>query len=386
MKKRLLAILLVAPFMKAMVNQDELNALLIAAIKDGEIEQVQEMLDQGAEVNARCDQIITGLTSLKCAARYGATAIAQLLLQQGAFVNGPSDKVLGSSSALHYACEYGHEEMVKLLLDNEADINAPNWFRQPPLSSAAARGHFSLVKFLIEHGALVNPETRDGSTQCSCGQYKFDITGDSSPLSSAIQLYREDMAQFLIEQGAKVNQVDGKSRKFLLELAYGLGDNRMVQLLKKAGATLPDQKEIPEVKPGLLLKAAQMGFLCQVKALILAGMDLEEVDEKNQATPFMWAANNGHTEACKLLLEAGANPKAQNEDGKSALDCARKKKHTETAVAIEEFLKNPLPLKQLCVSMVRKWYKQGFLPEEQVVDLYGNKYEFDRVIVRNSSD
>jgi uncharacterized protein len=40
-------------------------------------------------------------------------------------------------------------------------------------------------------------------------------------------------------------------------------------------------------------------------------------------TPAMWATYHGHTEMVRLLLEAGANPGAENEHGKTLLEMAQ---------------------------------------------------------------
>ncbi len=380
MIKKILAVMLIVPSMRAMVDEDGQKTQLIAAIKENNSERVQELLDQGVDVNALCNHLIVGLTPLKCAARYGATAIAQLLLKAGAQINGPHDKTIGSGAALHYACEYGHEEMVEFLLDNKADLNARNWHKQIPLSCAAANGRLDFVRFLVGKGALVDPGANRAYSQNSCGPYSFVLTGHSSPLVSAVRLYHDEMAQFLIEHGADVNHM--YSDKTLLELAYELGDNRMVQLLKKVGATLPDLTTIPQVQPNLLLEAAKKGFSYKVKVLILAGSDLEEVCEKERATALIWAADKGYTEVCELLLEAGANAYAKNKDGKTALVCAWEKEHTETAAFIKEFVKEPLLLKQLCVNTLRRLYKERALSEEGVA-VIPSEYEFDRVMVRS---
>ena len=55
MIRRILIVLLIAPFMRAM---DDQNNLLITAIREGSLERTQEALESGAEVNASNNSII----------------------------------------------------------------------------------------------------------------------------------------------------------------------------------------------------------------------------------------------------------------------------------------------------------------------------------------
>ena len=50
----------------------------------------------------------------------------------------------------------------------------------------------------------------------------------------------------------------------------------------------------------------------------------------------MWAADNGHSEMTKMLLDAEANPNAKNSKDKTALDIAKEKGHAEVARILEE--------------------------------------------------
>jgi ankyrin repeat protein len=63
--------------------QDHSQALIEAA-KQGDLEQVRELLDKGADVNVR---YINGMTVLMAAARGGNLEIVKLLIEKGADVN-----------------------------------------------------------------------------------------------------------------------------------------------------------------------------------------------------------------------------------------------------------------------------------------------------------
>lgn len=95
------------------------------AVKDGNLEQVQALLDAGADVNAT-------------AARW------------------PND----DSTPLHLAAFWGHKAIVNLLLDKGANVNAIikmwSYNEVTPLHLAAINGYTAIVKLLLDKGANVN--------------------------------------------------------------------------------------------------------------------------------------------------------------------------------------------------------------------------------------
>jgi ankyrin repeat protein len=49
----------------------------------------------------------------------------------------------------------------------------------------------------------------------------------------------------------------------------------------------------------------------------------------NGLTPLIWAVDRGHLEACKLLLDAGADPSVQDNEGITPLEYAETCEHNE---------------------------------------------------------
>ena len=93
----------------------------------------------------------------------------QELISQGADVNGKlRDRALGVASekgdtALHFCAQNGNEEarkQIQFLLKNGADVNAQNDNGETPLMRAAQYGYYDTVKILIDAGAQVNLKTR----------------------------------------------------------------------------------------------------------------------------------------------------------------------------------------------------------------------------------
>ena len=91
---------------------------LINAAKEGDLKQVQELLDQGVEVDAKNEN---GITALMEAYGNGHMEIMQLLLEWEADVDARDTRT--GTTILMAASTLGQIEIVKLLLEWEADAN-----------------------------------------------------------------------------------------------------------------------------------------------------------------------------------------------------------------------------------------------------------------------
>jgi ankyrin repeat protein len=127
------------------------------AVIAGDIARIRELIDAGADVNAK-DAL--DRTPLHLAAFHGRTEIIDLLIAHGADVNA---RDLTATSPLHAAVVAGKQgEAVRMLLDRGADLHAINEEGQSALHLAAATGQPKLTKFLIERGADVHKVDFDG--------------------------------------------------------------------------------------------------------------------------------------------------------------------------------------------------------------------------------
>jgi hypothetical protein len=126
---------------------------LFQAVIAGNIAEIKNILDAGADINA---EDVLDRTPLHMAAFYGRTKIIDLLLANGADVNAPDHTAM---TPLHAAVISGGRQAAQLLLDRQANIQARNDEGQTVLHLAAATGQPTLMKFLIERGA--NPQAKD---------------------------------------------------------------------------------------------------------------------------------------------------------------------------------------------------------------------------------
>jgi beta-lactamase regulating signal transducer with metallopeptidase domain len=127
-----------------------LDRALYEAAEDGDLKEIDSLLNSGANVNAA----IRGDGSpLIGAARKGALAAVSRLLDRGADPNMP---VSGDGNPLIMAAANGHVEVVSLLLDRGARIDEVVPSDENALIQASGNGHLNAVKLLVSRGANVN--------------------------------------------------------------------------------------------------------------------------------------------------------------------------------------------------------------------------------------
>jgi len=153
-----------------------------------------------------------GMTSLHDASKEGNVEVVQLLLDQGTDVNERSGH--RQASALYVASFQGKLEVAKLLIKYGADVNCRDKEGFTPLLVASNHGHQDIAEFLLDYGADVNAQEQDLR----------------SPLHFASWGNRLEMASLLLERGADVHARDINGRT-PSELASRAGAPEIVQLL-----------------------------------------------------------------------------------------------------------------------------------------------------------
>ncbi len=137
---------------KTLTARKKLNDELKAAVEGGKIDEVNDLLSKGADVNARFP--LNGVTSLMIASCNHNVELVKLLLSKGADVNAkvPREKV----TTLMLVASDGNLELVKLLVENGADITATQsdgtW---TALHCAKLYGYNEVFDFLIEEAKKI---------------------------------------------------------------------------------------------------------------------------------------------------------------------------------------------------------------------------------------
>src|SRR5208283_3452093 len=148
----------------------EEEAALINAAKKGDLKQVQELLDHGAEVDAKNEN---GITSLMEAYGNGHMEIMKLLLEWEADVDARDTRT--GTTILMAASTLGQIEIVKLLLEWEADANIKGNIGETALAQSSYAGWPEVTKLLLEAKADVNARTNNGATPLMLASLKTDV-------------------------------------------------------------------------------------------------------------------------------------------------------------------------------------------------------------------
>ncbi|MDF3047236.1 MAG: serine/threonine-protein phosphatase 6 regulatory ankyrin repeat subunit B-like [Candidatus Midichloriaceae bacterium] len=146
--------------------KDKLNKDLINAAKSGNIQEVIDYLNAGAEVNAKNEG---DATPLHYACSGGHTNIVKLLLEKKAEVNA---KNVGDATPLHWAALAGHINIVESLLEKGAEVDAKAAYNRTPLHWAAQVQDIKTMLLLISHGADAQIRDKSGSTAYDHLTYK----------------------------------------------------------------------------------------------------------------------------------------------------------------------------------------------------------------------
>jgi ankyrin repeat protein len=157
------------------------------AARAGDLEQLQKMVVQGADVN---EKAVRDETPLMHAALAGQGEVVNYLLQRGANINARN---ASGMTALHAAAYAGHSDIVRLLIAKGAKVSdASNRFGVTALHVAAEENQIETVKTLLHLGVDVNV---------------IEINGYSAISRSGFRQHWEVLT-LLLANGANCQQAD----------------------------------------------------------------------------------------------------------------------------------------------------------------------------------
>ena len=256
---------------------------LIAAVRAGNRLQIERQIAASPEVVKGTDA--AGSTALHHAAGYGPIDNLQLLIDKGADVNAKNRR---RSTPLHWAIH--DEAKVRLLLSKGANVNAKQAQGRTPLYLAAMLGERR-----PDH-ALVTCSGADPNLASANGQ---------TPLMMAASRGNVEGLRLLIERGAEVNAKDGAGETALM-FACSSGNADAVRLLIEQGADVKVRSKRNETALGF---AATSGVQESVELLLAKGAEVN-VRNFRGYSPLMFAASSDAMPAgiIKLLLEKAPTP------------------------------------------------------------------------------
>lgn len=196
-------------------GQSKLNAQLLQAAENGDLEQVQSLLKAGASAQAADGN---GRTALTWTAKGDHVAAARALIVAGA---DPDPQDEGRSNALLVTGETGSVAMLREVLKAKPDLTRTNRFGGTALIPAADRGHLPYVREILRTTKInVNHVNNLGWTAL----LEAVILGNGGPTHT--EIVRE-----LLAHGAD-RQIADREGVTPLQHARQRGYDEMVKLLE----------------------------------------------------------------------------------------------------------------------------------------------------------
>jgi ankyrin repeat protein len=290
------------------------TAMMWAALDD-RADAIRALARGGANVNARA-----ALTAFP----HTPPGVIGDALEEGVSYVGQTVLPKGGWTALMYAARQGAAGAVTALVEAGADVNGTDPDGATALALATINGHAGVVTELLARGADPNLADRTGMTPLYAAvdlhtmQLGFGRP-DPPPSTSAASV---EMVKALLAHGANPN---ARLTSRILKRVYTAGDGKLAK-----GATP-------------YMRAARAGDVALMKVLLAAGAD-PAATQDNGNSPLLLAAGLGYRgpiggteamaiEAIRFSLEQGADINAVNAAGDTAVHIAATTNFNESGTA-----------------------------------------------------
>ncbi|PTY40036.1 ankyrin repeat domain-containing protein [Brachyspira hampsonii] len=298
-------------------------------------------------------------TPLFLAVQFGYNDLAKELIKEGADVNARVDdmETEGGMDMLYYAVRNNNPEMTKILIDKGLDKNRDYGYEYSTYLTDIAIGNNNLdiLKLLVKRGdskeTLIPEAVRENNIEMvkyllSIGQdidaqIFYDGFWVDSPLKVAAENGYIEMAKFLIDEGANLNSADD----YMLyaynnyDITKLLVDNDVFNLntntTREEAIELVKNSKYYEIEKLLssedsnnidgydeLMNAISKGDMKALEKLIKDDTDLNKQYDK--ITPLSLAAARNDKEMVKFLAEKGADINLEDGYGYTPLIIAMK--------------------------------------------------------------
>jgi ankyrin repeat protein len=252
---------------------------------------------------------------LAVAVKTGDAAAVQALLKQRVDVNAPE---VDGTTALHWAVRNDDSELVDRLIRAGANAKAANRYGITPLYLGAVNGNAGIIEKLLKAGAAANAVVNEGETA----------------LMTAARTGSVEAVKVLLAHGADVNAQESWHGETALMWAVSERHAAVARELLAKGALVngrsavnkwerqntaePREKWLPLGGLPVLSFAAREGCVECVPVLLDAGAEINAADQDG-ITALLMAMINGHYDVAGVLLERGADPNIADRTGRTPL-------------------------------------------------------------------
>lgn len=223
----------------------------------------------------------------------------------------------GNTPLSEAAC-YGETEIVEYLLEMGAHLDTRNSQGRTPLWRATYNGHEEVVKMLLEAGADPTIENKDGEPPGKYGTAStkeliasWDKTSEFREKLTPLQRLGQPWPHLLLDA---VQAGDVQSTQAVLS-AISEGSDSDAKIVLRSIVNFDDMVDA-------LWMACTLGHTELCKMLLDAGADINSFS-KTGLTCLMICCRKGHTAIVKELLSRGAKTYLRSEQGQLATDYAR---------------------------------------------------------------
>jgi ankyrin repeat protein len=294
------------------------------AVVAGDLYAVVDRIQGGAELDERDAE---GRTPLLVAAAENQPYVADFLLDRGAQL---SEQDLLGNSVVHLAARASHIYTLENFLRRGAPLDARNLNGYTPLHAAAEAGDLFAVQHLVAQGAnlfaMQDPGVLSIPAVLAARNGHWDITrffrakGQYFPIHMmAGQGDLPGVAEALADMPAAVNLFDSMQNTPLLS-AIQTGECETAALLLEAGAD-PTLRNMEGDFP--LAIALRRGHFGCATTLLERGANINEpLASGNELSLLGEALRSAPMETVSFIIEHGGDPRASWEGGRTALHVA----------------------------------------------------------------
>lgn len=288
---------------------------LLDAISNNQVDFVKIELSKSDCITYLNDSIDdTKETLLTRAVRTNNIEIVKTLLSIPQIEVNP----INCASPLSIAAQNGFIEIMRVLLDHNANVDGlsarPNDSQAAdhPLAYAVACGHFEAVKMLLEKGVNTNIGHHQKMSACEniADNMALDVIYGVS-ITLAVMVNRIDIVSLLLDNNASINNVMGIYNPFVQ--ASIQGNRNMIELLLSKGGDVEgiiyDYNEDKIMYKNISKIIDYIKIKGDYKATTLIYDCFKPIKYNYNAinlSPLAYAAENGHLDLVRYLVENGA--------------------------------------------------------------------------------